>query len=193
MSGSTARRSALHRIFSIRSLVKSAAAVLMAVCIATAAASGTYALWNSSATVGSAATVRAGTAGLAITSPLAISATGMYPGLTRYGSMTIQNTGDLALAARVASLTGPATPSTFSQSLVVGVGVAATAAACTAGSVTPVWTGTFASASAATVVPSLAKGQSAILCVSIALPITAAQGGQGGTAPLSLTIDGVQS
>lgn len=185
--------SPLGGILSIRSMAKAIAAVATAICLAVLAAGGTYALLNSSVSTASAATITSGTAALAV-APVTMSTAALYPGFTTFGTATVTNTGDVPLSMRITGLTQPATSTAFSQSLTIGVGIAATAAACTSGIVTPVWTGSFAVASMATIGPSLAAHSSAIFCVSVAMPLTAVSGSQGqAAANFGLLIDGTQA
>ncbi|MEO7005590.1 MAG: hypothetical protein ABI065_01045 [Terrimesophilobacter sp.] len=173
-------------------VLKTLAGVSSAVLIALLATGGTYALWNGEATVPG-GTMRAGAASFAVT-PIpgqALPTTALYPGLTIYGGYTATNTGDVPLALSVQSLSGSASPTAFSSALSIAVGAVGTPAECTAGF--PVgWTGGFASP-AGTLGLVLAAGQSTTLCLSVTLPVTAANGIQGSAAPdFRVVIGGVQ-
>lgn len=171
----------LIRRVSLRSMARSIVALAAASCLAVLAAGGTYALLNSSASAGSGATITAGTAALTL-SPLNLTTTKLQPGLTVYGAVTVSNGGQVPLAVRVAGLTAPTASTLFSQSLSIGVGVAASAVDCQSGSVGSTWTGTFASNTPAGIGPTLAVGGSVILCVAVTLPIDAPGGAQGQSA-----------
>ncbi len=172
----------LARFFSIRTMVSTTAALLVAVALATVAAGGTYAMWNQSAAITSGATIRSGTAELAVTSALVMPSTRLYPGLSIHAPVSLQNTGNVPLQLRVSSLVAPSAASTFSQSIVIGFALAPSSAACSAGSIAPTWTGTFASHSSTAFGAPIAAGSAAVLCVSVALPTTAPNGGQNQTA-----------
>ena len=166
--------------------------VVGAMGLAVFAAGGTYALLNSSTSIGSAASITSGTAALTV-SPLTMSTAVLYPGLTTYGAATVTNTGDVPLSVRITGLTSPTATTPLSESLTIGVGVAASSADCTSGAVTPSWTGTFAAATTATIGPPLAAGSSATLCVSAEMPLDAAAGSQSQSAAnFGILIDGIQ-
>lgn len=173
-------------------LLLTAAAAGAAVLLAVLAAGGTYAFLNSSAAVAG-ATLRAGTATLAVAPGFALPGTVLHPGTAIRGSAVVSNTGQVPLQLRVSGLTPPATGSAFSNALTVGVGVATSAAACTAGN-TPLWTGTLASASAADLTGvTLAPGASTTLCVTVGLPSSAPDAAKGASAAaFSLLVDGRQ-
>ncbi len=180
------------RTRSFRSMTKAVASVAVAICLAVLAAGGAYALLNSSASTESAATITSGTAALAV-SPLTMSTTALYPGLITYGAATVTNTGDVPLSVRITGLTSPTATTPFSQSLTIGVGIVASPAACSNGTFTPAWTGTFPSATTAVVGSALAVGSSATFCVSVAMPLTAVPGSQGQSAAnFGILIDGIQ-
>ena len=186
-----ADRRTLSTVFSIRSMAKAIASFTVAICLAVTAAGGTYALLNSSAPVSPVATITSGTAALTV-STLSLSTAGMYPGLTVYGPVMVNNTGDVPLTMRVTALTPPTASTTFSQSLTIGVAVVASLAACTTG-VVPTWTGTFAAAAAGVIGSTLAVGGSAILCVTVTLPLAAPAGSQSQSATnFGLQINGTQ-
>lgn len=160
-----------------------ASAVITLALLATSEIGGTAAFLNASASTAPAASViTSGTADLTL-SPLSLPAAALYPGLTLYGAVTATNIGDVPLTLRVSGLTtiNPAT-NPLSASLVVGVGVAASAAACAAGSVTPGWTGTVAAQAAGPIGVTLRAGTPQVLCVSVALPTTAPTTSQGQSA-----------
>ncbi|GAA0992970.1 hypothetical protein GCM10009563_08190 [Subtercola frigoramans] len=154
-------------------------------------AGGTYALFNSSAAASTKVSVVAGTASISVTSPLALPAVVLYPGGTIRGPVTVSNTGNTPVALRVTALSGPSPANVFSQALTVGVG-AGTAAACAAGTVTPTWSGTFASATAAPIGSLVPIGGSAELCVSVALAAAAPNAAQDLLSGFTLTLDGRQ-
>lgn len=175
-------------------------AVTAAVILSLSTAGGTGAfLTSAAATAPGTSVITSGTAGLTV-SALSLSTAALYPGLTLYGAVTATNTGDVPLAIRVTGLNAPTSSSNaLSQTLVVGVGAAAandaaSVAACTAGSVTPGWTGTFASAAAGPIGSTLPAGASRVLCVSVALPLSAPSGSQQQSASgFGLRISGTQA
>ncbi len=179
------------RISSPFGLLRGAAVVLGAVLIGGLATGGTYALWNSSAVVAG-ATIRSGTAALVAPSSLTFAPAVLYPGVSNYASVVVNNTGDVALLLRLAAMTGP-TPTSFSGALTIGIGVVASAGQCAAGSFVPSWTGTFASVTPGSIgAAPVAKGSTATVCVSVTLAENAAAGQQGSTAAFALTLAGVQ-
>ena len=159
----------------------STAAVIAAVGLGLVATAGTYARWNASSAI-PASTIVAGSSGLAITPVSAFPSTPLAPGLVNRGSFTVTNTGNVSLALAVSGLTGPATPTTFSQALTVAV-ASTTVANCAAGTYTPNWSGTFASWAAAAAGATVAPGSSVNLCVSVALSSSVGTGAQGQSAP----------
>jgi len=180
-------------IFSLHPRITATLIFVVAICVAVLAAGGTYALLSSSASTGSAVTITSGTATLAA-SPLTISTEALYPGLTTYGTAVVTNTGDVPLLLRVTGLTSPTATTPFSESLTIGVGIAASPAACSSGTFTPTWTGTFAAATASPLGTPLAATGSAVLCVAVAMPLTAAPGSQGQSAgDFGILIDGTQA
>lgn len=170
------------------------ASIVGAIVLAVTAAGGSYAYLSQSAVAAPATAVTSGTATLAVTSALTLPATKMYPGSTLYGTATVANTGDVPLALRVTGLTPPATSTDFTRSLVVTVGVATTTAQCTSGTTPVAWTGTFASATTASLGSSLALSASGILCVAVTLPPTAPSGSQSQSGvSVAVLIDGTQA
>lgn len=168
--------------------------VIAAIVLAVTAAGGSYAYLSQSAEALPSTTVTSGTAALAVVSPIVLPTTPMYPGLTIRSAVNVTNSGDVPLALRVVGLTGPTISTTFSKALTITVGVATDAAQCTNGTVTPRWSGTFASAAAADLGSTLAVGSSAILCVAVSLPTDAPSGSQGQSAlGFELLIDGTQA
>jgi hypothetical protein len=169
-----------------------AAAVIMTALLATSEIGGTAAFLNASATTAPAASViTSGTADLTV-SALSLPATTLYPGLTLYGAVTARNTGDvpLTLLASGLTVTGPAA-NELSTSLVIGVGVAPSAAACAAGAVTPAWSGTLAAQAAGPIGMTLRAGSPQVLCVSVALPVTAPASCQGQSANVGVRVAGI--
>ncbi|UFS58071.1 SipW-dependent-type signal peptide-containing protein [Subtercola endophyticus] len=154
-------------------------------------AGGTFALWNSSANASGPVSVQSGTAALSVSSALAMSTARLYPGGTVTGAVTLANTGNTPLALRVTGLSAGTPATAFSSALTIGVGPG-TAAACTAGTVTPTWTGTAATWAAGSLATTVAAGSSAPLCVSIALATSADNTAQNLSATVIVTIDGTQ-
>ena len=176
-----------------RSLATGVGAVAVAICVAVLAAGGTYALLSSNATIDSAVTITSGTATLTV-SPLTMSTAPLYPGRTTHGTATVTNTGDVPLSVRIAGLTAPTATTPFSQSLIIGVGIATSPAACSNGTFTPTWTGAFPSGTTAVIGPAIAAGASGTFCVSVEMPLTAVAGSQGQSAvDFGILIDGIQS
>ncbi|MBC7724374.1 MAG: hypothetical protein H7146_06435 [Burkholderiaceae bacterium] len=198
MSPSTGRHRAVTRprrlrIPRVAALLRSSAALVLSVGLATVAAGGSYAFWNSSEATGS-ASLQAGTAAITVAAPAAMSSHVLYPGATVFLPVAVRNTGDVALKLRVAGIVAPAAATTTSAVLVVGASIAPSAAACTAGTVTRAWTGTFSDAPAGSLNSTLAIGSTAVLCLSVALPLTAPTGGQNLTIPgFGVLIDGMQA
>ncbi len=185
---------ALERIFSIRSILKTLAALVAALFVGVIATGGTYALWNKSTNIAG-GTVKAGAASLVISSPLTMPSTLLYPGLTTYGTFVVTNSGDVPLQLTVQSLTGVASTS-FSQSLTVAVAVnpaiGATFADCPGLASYP-WSRIATSPTAGSLGSTLNVGASATLCVSTALALNAATTAQGQAVPgFVLTIGGTQ-
>jgi len=156
---------------------------------------GTYALLTARASTSTTSTViTSGTADLSL-STLPLTTTALYPGLTLYGAVTATNTGDVPLVLGVSGLTAPggSAANALSQALIVGVGAPGTGAACTSGAVTPTWTGSFASATAAPIGVTVPVGAAQVLCVSVSLPLTAPTASQGQSAAnFALRISGTQ-
>lgn len=176
------------------SLLGTAAAISAAVCVAVLATGGTYALLNSTTSVPG-ASIRSGAAALALApvSGRSLTTAALYPGLTIYGAYTATNTGDLPLALTVQALTGLDPASEFSDALVVAVGVVADSASCQTG-YPATWTGTRASAAAGSLGTVLATGATAILCLSVALPVNVPDGMQGSPSQaFSITVGGTQT
>ncbi|SDZ09853.1 hypothetical protein SAMN05216554_2384 [Herbiconiux ginsengi] len=163
----------------------------VAVVLAAVTAGGTYAFLRSSAQ-SAGATLVGGTATLVVTTPLALPSTALYPGQTVSGSGTVRNTGAVPLRLRIAGLTQSTTVNPFTSALTVGVAIGASAAACSAG-FTPTWTATFAAVVPTELTVRLAPGDSAVVCVSVSLPLDAPAGAnaQAG-AGFSLVLDGRQ-
>ncbi|CAN5325581.1 hypothetical protein BH09ACT1_BH09ACT1_19830 [soil metagenome] len=187
--------SAVRRFFSIRKMISTAGVLVAAIALALFATSGSYALWNKSVPAVSSSTITSGSASLAITSALAVPSTPMYPGLTIYAPATVSNTGsvDLALTAK---LTGPATATTYSAALTIGMATATSAANCSAGTVDSSWsTATFASPNVATfgsTLPDASTGN--VICVSITLASTVAASAEGAAASsFSIALTGTQA
>ncbi|ANP71290.1 hypothetical protein [Cryobacterium arcticum] len=170
---------------------------LAAALLGASAAGGTGAFLTARASTPAAPTViTSGTAALTLTA-LTLPGTALYPGLTLYGAVTATNTGDVPLLLGVAGLTPPsvATASNaLSQALSVGLGAADSSAACTAGTATPTWRGSFAQAPAGLLGVTLAVGASRTLCVSVSLPASAPASSQGQSATgFALRVTGTQA
>ncbi|WP_440711474.1 hypothetical protein [Herbiconiux sp. YIM B11900] len=176
-----------------RRLLLFAAAAGAAVLLAVTASGGTYAFLNSSAAVPAGGSLRAGTASMSVTTALSLPTTAMYPGEVRRASAVITSVGDIPLKLRVTGVTLTSTANSFSGALTLGVGVAASAAACTAGTTTSTWTGTIPSATAGDLAFSLPKTGTAVICVTVTLPVAAPDGARGDTpATFTVQIDGRQ-
>ncbi|MGO4105966.1 TasA family protein [Leifsonia sp. YAF41] len=176
----------LTAAFSIRSMSITALSLLAAVGLATAAAGGSYAYLNAAAPL-SGGTVIAGTASLTIASPVQISTNKLYPGQSVYGSVTVTNTGNVALALD-AKVTG-STP--LSQELTIALRVVSSASDCAATPVTPAWSVGTIPAPGLPAMGTLPAGSSAFLCVSAALPLVT-NAGQGQTTSFNVQLDGTQ-
>ena len=181
------------RGLSLRSILSATAVVLTAILLAVLGAGGSYALLNSSASLSSATTIRSGTAALTL-SALTLPTTALYPGAVVFAPVTVTNSGSVPLAVRATALTPPLAQTSLSGALTIGLAIAASAAVCSAGSVAPTWSGTFASASAASLGKTIPVGGSAILCVSVTLSSTAPATAQGQSATnFGIVIDGIQA
>lgn len=181
-----------RRTSPLRTILSATASLTLALVLAVFGAGGTYALWSSTAVASPTVTMTAGNAALAV-GTLALPTTALYPGLTVYAPVTVQNTGTVPLTVRVAGLVPPTTSTALSQNLTVGVAAAASAGACTAG-VAPTWTGTFAGAvPAALATPTLAPGASVVLCASLSLSVAAPAAAQGQSAGFGIMLDGLQA
>lgn len=182
------RRVRVTRAPTARRMTVASSAIAAVIILSIAGAGGTSAFLTSGASAAAGTTVvTSGTAGLTIT-PAALSMTALYPGLTLYGSVTATNTGDVPLSIGVSGLSAPTTGSNaLSRALIIGLGAAASGdaastAACAAGSVAPGWTGTFAAAVPGAIGSTLPVGASRVLCLSVALPLTAPTASQGQSA-----------
>lgn len=185
------RRSLVGWATSPLSLLRGACTVILAIVLGLFGAGGTYALWNVSATLPG-ATIVAGTAALLVPPTVSLPATPLTPGGSTFVSFTVVNSGNVSLGLQLQALVGP-TPSAFSQSLTIGVGVVASAGQCSAGTFVPTWSGTFASATPGSIgTTPLASAGSALVCLSVTLNPTAPNGAQGLSASFGLTIAGVQ-
>jgi hypothetical protein len=180
---------------SLRSIALAVTALLTAICLAILGAGGSYAFLNSKAPI-AAGTLQSGTAALTV-SAVTLPTAGMSPGTTVYGAATVTNAGNVPLAIRIVSLTPPtnaAAITNLTPSLSLGLAVVKNAAACTTGS-TPTWStllnATPTGASLGTTVP---VGGSAVLCISVALALTAPSAAQGlSAANFAIVIDGIQA
>ncbi|MCR2783154.1 MULTISPECIES: hypothetical protein [unclassified Microbacterium] len=155
------------------------------------AGGGTYAAWSVSAPAAAAATLQAGSAELS-TDGVQLSATGLYPGRTVYGSSAVRNTGTTPLALSLDSVSS-ATTNAFTGALVVTVGVAASTADCAAGRVAPTVTTRVAPDIAGDLRVTLAPAATTVMCVGLGLPQNAPAAAAGAAASaLTLTITGIQ-
>lgn len=160
-----ARRS-IRSFLSVRSMMMTAFAFILAIGLAGVATGGTYALWNNSQPTASNAVITSGNAQLTVSTALAMPTAVMYPGVVLYGSAALKNVGTIPLTLRTTGLTVP-TSNAFSQALKIGFALAADAASCGSGVVTTAWVySTFASPSVASLGSPLAVGNTAVLCVS---------------------------
>lgn len=188
-----ARRS-IRTLFSVRSMVTTTFALILAIGLAGVATGGTYALWNKSQATASNGAISAGSADLTVSTALAMPTTAMYPGAVLYGSAVLTNTGTIPLTLRTSGLAVP-TSTPFTQALSFGFATASTAANCSAGTVTSAWVySTFAAPSVATIGTALPVGQSSVLCVSVKFSGSPANSTQGQSAlNFTATIDGIQN
>lgn len=189
----TARRS-IRSLFSVRSIITTTLAFVVAIVLAGMSAGGTYALWNKSQPTASNAVISSGTAQLTVTGPLVMSTTAMYPGLVIYGSAVLTNSGNVPLVLRSAGLTIPSS-NAFSTALTIGLATASSSANCSQGTVTSGWVyGTFATPAVATIGTAVAVGQSSVLCVSVKISGSPSNSLQGQSAlNFVATIDGIQN
>lgn len=176
---------------SVRSMLLTAAMVVLTLCIVIISSGGTFARLSSQASV-PAATISSGTATLTV-STLALPTTLLYPGLTVAAPATVTNTGNVPLVLSVSALTPPSMSTALSAALTVGVTVVVPPASCGA-SATPDWTKTFAGAVEGGISPLVPTGATATLCVQVALPLSAPSESQEQTASnFALTITGIQN
>lgn len=172
-----------------------ATAVLAVAIVLGAAGAGATSAYLTSQTSVSGVTVTAGTAGLAV-SGSGLPLSGLYPGQTVWAATTLTNTGQTTHELRAVSLTAPATPSAFAQSLTVSTFLAADAAACAAGTVVPGTSavrGTFIAFAGGGLGGTLAPGASRTLCVAVTMAMDAASSAQAGSASFGVVIGGVQA
>ena len=188
-------RAPFVRRMALGTLAISAALILS---LSGAASTGAF-LTSGAAAAPGGAVITSGTAELSVTA-LSLPTPALYPGLTVYGAVTATNNGNVPVSIGVAGLTAPTTTSnSLSQALVIGLGAAATGdaaatAACAAGTVSPGWTGTFATAVAGPIGSTLPVGASRVLCVSVTLPLTAPSASQNQVATgFRLRIIGTQA
>lgn len=189
LKATTMHRTAAHRadalprrsVFSLLSLAKAGAAVVVALVLSLSVVGGTYASLSStqsvalvSSTGATSTTITAGSADLTVNAD-AISLTGLYPGISRSTQFTVGNSGTTSLALTLDSVSG----------LTAANGLAATVAS-----------GTCAAPGSAVASGSLgvtvAPASSAVLCLSVGLPTTAPATAQGATSALVVSISGVQ-
>jgi hypothetical protein len=156
------------------------------------AGGGTFALWTAAAPAAAAITLQAGSAGLTAT-PLQLSAAGLYPGRTVWAPTTARNTGTTPLALAVDPVKSPTGATPFTTSVAITVGRAASAADCTAGTVSAVTTTGIGAATGSDLHLTLLPGASVLLCVGAGLPQAAPAAAAGGAASILLvTISGTQ-
>lgn len=175
----------------LQRLLRALAIALVALVIGLAGAGGSYALWNASAATNS-ATIASGSAALT-TTPLSGAPVTLFPGSTSYQTSVITNSGTVPIALTAKSLAVSSAATSFSNSLVVSVGVVTSTSSCNAAFV-GVWTGTIGAlpaTSLATIVPTVSA---VIICVTVMLPLAASAASQMTTSPsFVLTIGGTQS
>lgn len=169
---SALRRRRPHVAF--RAIGVMSAAVITAVLLGVLGAGGTYAYLNSSTGAQPGATLTAGTAALSISSG-AQNLSLIAPGQTRTALFTITNTGDVPLNLTITSITGTS----------VANGLTATLgnSSCSG---TQYTTGSFG-------VPTLAKGASATVCVTVKLGLNAPNTAQWVSTPIAVLINGTQA
>jgi hypothetical protein len=171
-------------LFGIRTALASAGAIVAGILIAVAGTTGSYALWNSAApitdaTVSSATlgiTVKFGTGTAGSTAAIPTTAwSSLLPGDFVGQQITVANTGNIP-ATMSAKLTA-----TTPYEIRVATGTCpSTLLTSTALSTSAVNYGT------------IAGGASAVTCVQVLLPITAAAGVQGTSSPFTITLTGAQ-
>jgi hypothetical protein len=115
-----------------------------------------YAFLNASASASTGGVLRAGTATLAVSAAETVSFDNLYPGETRRAAFTVSNTGDVALALAVDSVSG----ATASNGLVAGVA----AGACSA---------TSAQTTTGPLGVTVPKAGSTLVCFTVSMPVSA--------------------
>lgn len=172
--------------------------ILLAVVLAIAlvAGHGTLALWNAQAKASGGGTVRSGTATVVVGNLPAMYQTAVGPGSSTVGAFTVQNTGSVPLAIRVAtsstkvSYVASTPDSTVLGALTMHLASVSSAPACTAGlsgASGPI--STFDTGSGYYTLPA---GQKATACLEVSLSSTAPQSVSGAVVDFTVTVTGVQ-
>ncbi len=155
-------------------LLAATATLVVACSLGILAAGGTYAYLNASAVASTSAILKAGTASLSLSAG-AVNLANIYPGQTRTGVYTVTNTGDVALTLAVASITG----TSAANGLVATLG----AGTCS---------GTQTSSGPLSV-PTLAKGATTTICLTVSMPTTAPVSARNLTSSVTVVVEGVQT
>lgn len=163
----------------VTAILLSTMVLLAVVTMALSGMGGTYAYLNAEQTVAlsgtsASANLTAGTATLTVDST-AITLTRLYPGDARLSSVTVSNTGAVALALSVSSITGPTAAN----------GVLATVAA---GACPGTGTGVSSGALGVTV----AAGASTTVCLAVSMAASAPSGAQSLSTSITAQITGTQ-
>ncbi|MGV8884217.1 MAG: hypothetical protein ACOH1T_01335 [Microbacteriaceae bacterium] len=135
-----------------------------------------YAFLNAAAPAAPTGTLQSGTATLAVSAG-AVTLTNLYPGISRNGTFTVSNTGDVPLQLSVTSFTGPTAANGLSASLAPGV--------CPAG----VAAGQVASGNVGS---PLAVGATTSVCLTVAMSANAPAAMAGTTTTVTASILGTQ-
>jgi hypothetical protein len=172
--------------------------IAVAVGVGLAATGGSYALWSSTAPA-PAGVVRTGTAALVIGQAAGLSSTGLLPGTSAVGSFSVTNRGVVPLTVSVstasvrAAYDGPVAGASLDELRlrVASLPTGATGATCVS-ALDGVAASRLATFTADGVVPRLAPGASATLCVEVLLDADAPQTVQGAVDDWSVRVTGTQ-
>lgn len=172
-----------------------ACVVACAVVLALVSSGGTFALWNGQA-VGNGGSIRSGTATVVVGNLPAMYQTALGPGSSTVGAFTVQNTGSVPLAIRVATTSttvayaSPTPDATVLGALTMHLASVSSAPACTAGLSGA--SGPIASFDTGSGYYTLPAGVKATACLEVSLASTAPQSVSGAVVDFVVTVSGVQ-
>jgi predicted ribosomally synthesized peptide with SipW-like signal peptide len=195
------KRAGMRRARGIRPRTGRLRALLALGAVLVAGTGGTWALWTDSATV-SGLTFTTGTLDIKVnaldnvTNYTGLNATGMYPGATSAGTLTVSNAGSTrfsytitsAVASGSATLATALTVAVYTGATVSGTGLTATCTGGTALTTTGSLNGTVLGTA-----QTLAIGGSQTLCLQVTLPTSAANALQSLSVGATLTFSATQA